>query len=1000
MIKVIFSKNKSLLIRTFVALLVLMITVFNTAYAADWSQTFREGVNSYTRSGTIDFYYSAKLYNAPQNGNLPSFDVEEDYKSCVPAAGGNAKKCKSGRYVAALPSDRIPFTQCESNSNKSMGPPDYFNPEIDIEEGEYGDVVLSGGPDKKLSFTTTDGIYKLKSLTATSGTLKLAAGQYWIESLQINNGVTVQFPSSGTVSFFVKNAYTHLNSSLAYSAEQFLFYAYNNVTISGNQYFRGYIVSEGRLLLQGGAKIEGGATSNNIDLNDRSWVYFNDTAASIAVTPDCGATPPATNHYRIEFSSDALSCAAKEITVRACADTDCNTLSPLPFSVELYKDTDKYSDLSSTTGSAKTDLWHVDGGSVLLSLGATAPSGTYRCFIDGLEVANAACQLTFEDTGFYFDAPDTISNKDSEQFELLAATKDPVTQECKSLFKNQTKSVDFSFNYKDPSSVNNPASLTLTASTQSKIIAGGNTESVSVQFDANGKAQLTVNYPEAGEVTLKASHTHTVTTPSGSEELLLEHQDSFVAKPAGFHFFNVSADRCESSDPYDANCKVLAKAGDNFEMRMKAVGWLFDGDSDFSDNPTLQNFKHSNIQIQAAVEAPSLADGGVNGSFSTLAVDFNLEANESSQLISQSWNEVGTVKALLSQDISYLGSTILKDNASSELFGRFTPAYLDISGNSPSLTPSCSTFTYMDQPFTFSGGGEPVIQAKGMASDGSETSNYQIGDWWRYKHKEEADRNQWSGRSYEDKTGELQTQDSEAPDLSGSVSYANNANTATLTGAEVEYVRLSTPTAPFDAKFDLKLTAADVTDEDGICYKADSSASCQPFSFEDIADGASFELRYGRLLLENGYGPESESLRLPLRTEYVSAVTVANIPTWITNADDSCSVYNTVTSTATGEVATTGMNMSLPAGFPAITAHSNSALTLQSGTVVAGVNQLYFTAPNTPGEVRLKQHVEPWLKWYWNYDGDKPNDLYDPRASAFFGTYRGHDRVIQWREVN
>ena len=258
---------------------------------ADWSETFKEGVNSYSRAGTIDFYYSAKLRNAPQNGNLPSYDVWEYQKSCVPAAGGNAKKCKSGRYLAALPSDRIPFAQCRSTSNDNIGPPDFFNPNIEVAEGEYGSVVLSGGSNKKLSFTTTDGIYKLKSLTATSGTLKLAAGQYWIESLQINSGVKVLFPSSGTVSFFVKNAYTHFNDSLAYSAEQFLLYAYDNVTISGNQYFRGYLVSEGRLLLQGGARIEGGATSNNIDLSDRSSVYFTDTAASIDVTPDCNIEP-------------------------------------------------------------------------------------------------------------------------------------------------------------------------------------------------------------------------------------------------------------------------------------------------------------------------------------------------------------------------------------------------------------------------------------------------------------------------------------------------------------------------------------------------------------------------------------------------------------------------------------------------------------------------------------------------------------------------------------
>lgn len=874
--------------------------------------------------------------------------------------------------------------------------------------GEHGENGLTppaniGPPLGELNCTRKGGCDNSTSGYFLPGDYSFSEGNFHGGGPSLVNHIT----TNGTTArlYFDRVSLSGVSLNTYGKAEDLIIYVREDLTIAGHNHINGIIYVLGNVSLSGNGSVTGGlAAGGSAGVGGNGDFVFDEEAIDNA---DFGGMcipgpKPDLNHYRLEFSSGALSCKAKDILIRACADENCTTETSVLSSVDLTKNGGVYSTVNFTGHTVPAaELWHADGGTVLVGLGATAPSGSYRCFIDGVEVGNIAdCRLTFEDTGFYFDVPDTISNKNSDQFELFAATKDPVTQKCDSLFKNQTKSVDFSFNYKDPSPVNNPASLTLTAPTQSKVIAGGSTESVSVQFDAEGKALLTVNYPEAGEVTLKASHIHTVSTPSGSEELLLEHQDSFIAKPAGFHFFNVSTDRCESSDPYDGNCKVLAKAGENFEMRMKAVGWKSDGDSNFSDNPALQNFKHSNIPIQAAVEVPSLADGGTDGSFSTSAVDFNLSDSESSQLISQSWNEVGTVTAKLTQDISYLGVTISKENASSELFGRFTPTYLDISGNSPSLTHSCSSFTYMDQPFGFSGGGEPIIQVRGMASGGNETSNYQIGDWWRYKHKEEADRNQWSGRSYEDKTGELQAQDSEYPGLSGSVSYANNANIATLTGAKVEYVRLPTPMVPFDAKFDLKLTATDVTDEDGICYKADSSGSCQPFSFEDIADGASFELRYGRLFLENGYGPESESLRLPLRTEYVSAVTEANIPTWSTNVKDSCSPYDTHSSADSGETVTQGVNMTYPSGFPEIEAYTDSSLSSQVDLLNAGLGYLFFEAPNAPGEVPFKLHVEPWLKWYWNFDGNKPNDLYDPRASAFFGTYRGHDKVIYWHEVN
>ena len=286
----------------------------------------------------------------------------------------------------------------------------------------------------------------------------------------------------------------------------------------------------------------------------------------------------------------------------------------------------------------------------------------------------------------------------------------------------------------------------------------------------------------------------------------------------------------------------------------------------------------------------------------------------------------------------------------------------------------------------------------GFNAEDKVTTNYQIGDWWRYKHRDEASRNQWSERSYQDRTGLAVIDDSQAPALSGNVNYLASPNVAELIGSEPSYQRTQTPLAPFDAKFDLVLSALDVSDEDGICYQDNATAACRGFSFSDIGDGKSFKLRYGRMVLENGYGPQSESLRLPLRSEYVSSVTVG-VPVWTLNSDDNCSVFNTLTSLDAGEAATTGLYRDLPSGFPDIQAYSDSGLVLRSGALLNGVGNLYFTVPNQAGEVSLKLHVEPWLKGYWNYPGDAIDTLFDPRSNAYFGTYRGHDKIIYWREV-
>ncbi|MEI6859780.1 MAG: DUF6701 domain-containing protein, partial [Shewanella sp.] len=52
------------------------------------------------------------------------------------------------------------------------------------------------------------------------------------------------------------------------------------------------------------------------------------------------------------------------------------------------------------------------------------------------------------------------------------------------------------------------------------------------------------------------------------------------------------------------------------------------------------------------------------------------------------------------------------------------------------------------------------------------------------------------------------------------------------------------------------------------------------------------------------------------------------------------------------------------------------------------------------GQVTAPLIVPDWLQWNWNWNGDSNGSLSDPRASAFFGVYRGHDKVISWREVN
>ena len=223
--KMIFNK----IIAKFPLILLPLIMAFTSHLVkADWTTTFIEGVNNYDRNGSITFN-SSYLYNAPNNAgrwysDLPTYNYfQEGYSYdylCV-TSNNSYRLCRAGDYIATLPSNRIDFSQCSSSSAVNVGPPTWNNTKIDIVEGEYNRILLEGGSDKTIRFVSDGGIYKMKSLTATSGRIELAAGQYWIETLSINDGVTLVFPSTGTVSFFIKNNYRHYNLNTIGQAEKF-----------------------------------------------------------------------------------------------------------------------------------------------------------------------------------------------------------------------------------------------------------------------------------------------------------------------------------------------------------------------------------------------------------------------------------------------------------------------------------------------------------------------------------------------------------------------------------------------------------------------------------------------------------------------------------------------------------------------------------------------------------------------------------------------------------
>ncbi|RKF21366.1 hypothetical protein DBZ36_01560 [Alginatibacterium sediminis] len=684
------------------------------------------------------------------------------------------------------------------------------------------------------------------------------------------------------------------------------------------------------------------------------------------------------DHYRLSFSSSALACQSQELTVRACIDETCSTEYSEPANVKLYKNNVEYSDLN-FTGNTAESLWHTDGGSALLDLRNGNPDAAMRCFVDGAEVSdNSQCLVNFEQAGLLMQTPTQLACKTSGELEMYAVQQSTTNpRQCLPLLQNQQHDLLFTFDYQNPSNVVNQASISikdLSTSGQTLSLSGGQTNTLrAVQFDATGAAKVSLDYPEVGSLKLAFELSQSVPDNSG-QTIELEGSSQWVSQPQGIYFSGGVASCLNTS------CSVQAKAQESFNFAAQAVCWVQDNDSDYSDNPVVQNFELANIGLQAYLEAPTVAAGdpsdGTLGAITTESIAMAQGASANSY--SQSYSEVGSFSLELSSDLTYLNTTIDQSRSSSDHYGRFTPAYLElIEQVEPLLAAQCSTataFTYMDQPFKFDNAALPTIRVLGFGSLGGATSNYQIGDWWRF-----ANAQQWDTSYSHDSL------DTPIEAVAGSTQYSPSSQTqklAWLEDTELLYQRSFDPVVPFFAEFDLTLAADSLFDLDNICYRDSASAACLDFVFEDIAKDKNFLMRYGRLQMNDVSGSPYQEFAMPVRVEYFDG----NV--WLINVDDSCSTY---TGVALSDV-TESYDPAL-SGDQLVSRRSNTT------QIVEGESELFWSATGSSayiGTVTAPLVLEPWLQWFW--DGEATG-LIEPKAKAIFGAYRGHDRVLYWREL-
>lgn len=576
------------------------------------------------------------------------------------------------------------------------------------------------------------------------------------------------------------------------------------------------------------------------------------------------------------------------------------------------------------------------------------------------------------------------------------------------------------------------------------------------QPSGNPGATIVLNYSDVGRMQLHGRYNipfgffdqdiptadDALNPPGLSGDYMVGSSEEFVVRPFGFAIDfpgDVGLDRADeqpagnfpdrngetvNSLAEDFQGTVWRLAGESFDTVVTAMAWQADDDTNndgipdaganlYDNRPTPNFFNDdagSNDQYQvllSVIENQAEASGGVPGVLSndTLGSSHfdNYTLMPGSGLVNMGYDEVGIIdiqaQLVDSNDdpVTYLGT----DEVRGEVLdvGRFIPSRFDITDAilRPRVLQSCvpeSTFTYMDEGF----GIELELVARNV--QGQTTVNYR-GDFAMLDNYAALNLVAIQEVSGADNT-----------DLSSRLDNLTMPATfqglwSSVTGGEIELegnltITRATPADP-DGPFDDLIIAFVPIDSDGVTLDSGVLDTEIIEDSPEYSEIARHDFRYGRLVINNAFGPETEDLAITFRVEYYDG------DRFVLNTDDSCTV---IESNELSFVPDSWMPDLDPGDTEIVENETTRFYRGQVQGVQAANNPtdatFTATAPgeDNAGQVDIELDLDAldltFLQFRWPRDGvDYEDQDYDenPRGQLEFGQFRSHDRVIYWREI-
>jgi MSHA biogenesis protein MshQ len=659
------------------------------------------------------------------------------------------------------------------------------------------------------------------------------------------------------------------------------------------------------------------------------------------------------DHIRIEHDGIGSICAPESVTIKACLDPDCTTLFPGDVTVNLSPSGwVGGNSFMFSGGIASRQLSRGTSGDVTLGTNSVSPtpSSSTQCFNGSTQT----CTLNFADVSCAFDAVEPGYSPQSPIFTKLSGV--PFDIDVLALLDASTVNTNYV----------NTVDVDLVDSASSACPAGaGLTTAASLDFvpgDA-GRKTVTFDYPGAAR-NVKVRTRIGASAPACSN-------DNFAIRPQSFNITSTDA----TNTATDGTPTIAA--GSTFNLTAQALAG-YDGTP--SVDASLVTGSPNMGTLSGNFNAAAIGSGTASGDFNYSEVGhFGLSENavydDDFTLVDHPDDCTNDFSNTLSGGKygCHIGSPEIPITvgSSGSGFGRFVPDHFVTSVlYNGVFADACSGFTYTGQSFSYDPTSHhPQLEIRAVNSLGATTVNYQ-GDYVKLTDPAtQIDMPPVTSDATQFGADASLVNLIWAPGASALVANGDGTVTFTLGNDQFTYVRdANSLIAPFTS--DIRLPINSVTDDDGV------SANDLPRSFTP----GTTHIRYGRLLLQNAYGPETMDLTIPVLTEYYDGTA------FLPNASDNCTPYNA---------------SNLLFGVYQAPLAPGDTVASGDGTFVSGTSNnigtnsfLTLSAPvdGHTGSVELIYDLDAaglsWLKPGGN----------NPRAIATFGVFQGNSRLIYMRE--